>query len=361
MRVVGGKPLIGLKEIFAVIKVLHSGLLAQGDEVLKFEREFSEKFGLGEAIAVNSGTSALHLGMLALGIGPGDEVLVPAFTFAASANAVALTGATPVFIDVDPETFNLDPAKIDASVTPRTKGIVVVHLYGLSANMDAILERARKYKLLVVEDCAQSHGAKYESQFVGSFGDIAAFSFYPTKNMTTGEGGMISCQSPEVARMSRLLRNQGMEKRYHNEVIGFNNRMTNIHAAIGRVQLRRLDKMNSHRQKIAETYKSHLRNVKLPDIPQNRIHVYHQFTIRVSAELRDGLVLHLNNIGIGAGVYYPIPLYRLPSYNLEMSLPTTEMLCQEVVSLPIHPHVSTRKAKRIAEEVNDYLEKAARR
>ena len=232
------RPLIGEEEIGAVAAVMRTGLIAQGPQVAAFEEEFCAALVPGvQAVAVNSGTSALHLGLLAAGIGPGDEVIVPSFTFAATANSVAITGATPVFADIDPLTFTLSPAAVEAAITPRTRAIMPVHLYGHPAPMDALQSIADAHGLMVFEDAAQAHGASLHGRAVGSFGAFAAFSFYPTKNMTSGEGGMVTSSEPEIIRGVKLARNQGMETRYANEIVGLNNRMTDIHAAIGRVQL----------------------------------------------------------------------------------------------------------------------------
>ena len=233
------RPLIGEEEIDAVAAVMRTGMIAQGPQVAAFEEEFCAALVPGtRAVAVNSGTSALHLGLLAAGIGPGDEVIVPSFTFAATANSVAITGATPVFADIDPLTFTLSPAAVEAAITPRTRAIMPVHPYGHPAPMDALQEIADAHGLMVFEDAAQAHGASLHGRAVGSFGAFAAFSFYPTKNMTSGEGGMVTSSDPEIIRGVKLARNQGMETRYANEIVGLNNRMTDLHAAIGRVHVR---------------------------------------------------------------------------------------------------------------------------
>ena len=231
------KPIIGEEERRAVDRVLSSGVIAQGPEVAAFEREFADQLLNGRTcVAVNSGTSGQHLGLLACGVGPGDEVIVPSFTFAATANSVALTGATPVFADIDPDTFCLSPQAVEAAITPRTKGMMPVHLYGHPADMPGLQAVADKHGLQIYEDAAQAHAASLNGQPVGTYGAFAMFSLYPTKNMTSGEGGMVSCATDEIARTTRLLRNQGMESRYENENVGFNARMTDVHAAIGRVQ-----------------------------------------------------------------------------------------------------------------------------
>jgi len=227
------RPLIGDEERAAVDRVMASGMIAQGPEVAGFEEDFSKWVDGRTCVAVNSGTSALHLGMLAAGIGPGDEVIVPSFSFAASANAIRLCGADPVFVDIDPASFCLSPQAVEAAVTPRTAAVMPVHLYGHPADMRALSPIAERHGLAVIEDAAQAHGAILDGRPVGSFGAVAAFSFYPTKNMTTGEGGMVVTDDDTVARTVRLLRNQGMEERYRNEVVGFNTRMTDLNAAIG--------------------------------------------------------------------------------------------------------------------------------
>src|SRR5690554_5741845 len=247
------KPIIGREERDAVDRVLRSGMVAQGPEVAAFEQEFSAHFVPGrESVAVNSGTAGLHLGLLACGVGPGDEVIVPSFTFAATGNSVALTGATPVFVDIDPDTFCMDPDAAEAAITERTAGIMPVHLYGHPADVTALGELAAKHGIQLFEDAAQAHGAQWQGKPVGSFGSFAMFSLYPTKNMTSGEGGMVACATEEIARNVRLLRNQGMERRYENEVVGFNARMTDIHAAIGRVQLTKVGGWTATRQANAE-------------------------------------------------------------------------------------------------------------
>ncbi|EWS80767.1 aminotransferase DegT [Brachybacterium phenoliresistens] len=351
------RPLIGQEERDAVDRVLASGMVAQGPEVAAFEQEFSAQLAGGrECVAVNSGTSGQHLGLLAAGLKPGDEVIVPSFTFAATANAVAVCGAVPVFVDVDPDTFCIDPAAIEAAVTERTVGIQPVHLYGHPAPMDAIVDIAQRHGLWVAEDAAQAHGATWDGAQVGTFGTFGMFSLYPTKNMTSGEGGMVSCDGPEIARQMRLLRNQGMEKQYANEIAGFNNRMTDIHAAIGRVQLTKLPAWTARRQELAAHFDAHLEGVTTPVVREQATHVYHQYTIRIegaSAAERDAFATALREEHqVGCGVYYPTPVHRLPSYGLELDLPVTEMLAREVLSLPVHPSVSDEDRDRIVEAVN---------
>lgn len=349
------KPLIGDEERAAVDRVLRSGMIAQGPEVAAFEREFADHFVDGrETVAVNSGTSGLHLGLLACGIGPGDEVIVPSFTFAATGNSVALTGATPVFADIDPTTFTLDVASVEAAITSRTRAIMPVHLYGHPADMVGLRTLAERHGLALFEDAAQAHGAKIDGRPVGTFGSFTMFSLYPTKNMTSGEGGMVTAGSAEIARMLRLLRNQGMERQYENEIVGFNARMTDLHAAIGRVQLTKVDAWTQKRRENAAFLDAHLTGVEVPVVAPGVHHVYHQYTIRVRDD-RDGFVRALREEHqVGSGVYYPIPNHRLPSltrFAPGLDLPQTESAAREVVSLPVHPSLSDDDLGRIVAAV----------
>lgn len=350
------KPIIGAEEREAVDRVMRSGMVAQGPEVASFEAEFSAHFVQGRpVVAVNSGTAGLHLGLLASGIGPGDEVIVPSFTFAATANSVALTGATPVFADIEPDTFTLDPASVAAAISEKTKGIMPVHLYGHPARMRELRAIADERGILLFEDAAQAHGALLDDAPVGTYGTFAMFSLYPTKNMTSGEGGMIAAADETVARNARLLRNQGMERQYENELIGFNARMTDIHAAIGRVQLTKVDAWTATRQANASQLDRELRGVIVPPVAHGAVHVYHQYTIRVRED-RDGFVRALREeYEVGSGVYYPIPNHRLPSlarFAPGLDLPETERAAREVVSLPVHPSLSAGDIERIITAVN---------
>jgi perosamine synthetase len=353
------KPLVGDEERAAVDRVLQSGMIAQGPEVAAFEQEFATALTAGRTcVAVNSGTSGLHLGLLAAGIGPGDEVIVPSFTFAATANSVALTGATPVFADIDPAYFCLDADAVEAAVTERTRAIMPVHLYGHPADMEALGAVADRHGLALFEDAAQAHGATWDGAPVGTFGEFAMFSLYPTKNMTSGEGGMVACASDEIARRMRLLRNQGMERQYANELIGFNARMTDIHAAIGRVQLTRLDGWTKARRSNAEFLDAHLTGVRTPPVSERATHVYHQYTVRVpgGAGERDRIVAALREeYAVGSGVYYPIPNHRLESlrhFAPGLDLPETEKAAAEVISLPVHPSLTSADLERIVTGVN---------
>ena len=345
------KPRINWREQLAVMRVLRSGSLAQGPEVKLFEEEFSKIVGDRECVAVNSGTSALHVSLLALGIGSGDEVILPSFTFAATANVVALAGATPVFVDIDPKTFCINADLIQSAISKKTKAIIVVHLYGLAADMTKILEIAKINSLLVVEDAAQAHLASIDNKNVGTFGDAAAFSFYPTKNMTSGEGGMVVLKNSKDARVCRLLRNQGMESKYQNEVIGFNLRMTDIHAAIGRCQLRKLSEATEKRIKNAQYLSQKLNSEFIPYVPTGFKHVFHQYTVRIK-DSRNDFSVALQNLGIGNSVYYPTQVHKLPSFNLDLILRETELATNEVLSLPVHPSLTKRQLIRVCDTFN---------
>ena len=346
------QPIIGDDERQAVDRVLQSGMLAQGPEVKAFEDEFSEIVDKRHCIAVNSGTSALHMAFVAAGIRQGDEVIVPSFSFAATANAVRLAGATPVFADVEQDYFNLSPSAVEAAITPRTRAIMPVHLYGHPAAMTELTAICQRHNLLLFEDAAQAHAASLNGVPVGAFGVAGSFSFYPTKNMTSGEGGMVTTGCDHIARQLRLLRNQGMERRYENEVIGFNTRMTDIHAAIGRVQLKKLAGWTKQRQDNAQFLSNNISGVVAPPTASGAIHVFHQYTIRVVDQDRDKFAEELVKRGVGCGVYYPTPIHRLPSFGLTIDLPVTEQVALQCLSLPVHPSLSKKDLETIVETVN---------
>ena len=346
------RPEIGDEERAAVDRVMRSGMLAQGPEVAAFEKEFSAIVDGLHCVAVNSGTSALHMAFLAAGVGAGDEVIVPSFSFAATANSVALAGATPVYVAIELDYFATAPAAIEAAITPRTKAIMPVHLYGHPADMVATKAIAVKHGLLLFEDAAQAHAASLNGTSVGAWGIAGSFSFYPTKNMTSGEGGMVATPSEEIARAIRVLRNQGMERRYENEVVGFNTRMTDIHAAIGRVQLTKLAGWTAKRQENAAFFSAHLEGVVTPPTAPGAVHVFHQYTIRVVDHDRDAFAEQLTQRGVGNGVYYPTPIHRLPSFKLDLDLPVTEVATTQVLSLPVYPSLTQNELDTIVETVN---------
>lgn len=353
------KPFIGQEETEGVAGVLESGQLAQGKQVKEFEEQFAVYCGVKHAIATSSGTSALWLALLAHNIGPGDEVITSPFTFIASANAILYVGAKPVFVDIEAETFNLDPNKIESRITSHSKAILPIHLYGHPCDMDRIMEMARQYNLTVIEDACQAHGAAINGQKVGSFG-TGCFSFYATKNMTTGEGGMITTNDDEVADRARLLRAHGMRKRYFHETLGYNFRMTDLQAAIGLAQLTKLDQFNKQRQAnacflIKEL--SDLEDLVLPRIRAGYEHVFHQFTIR-NLKNRDAFRYKLLARGVGSEIYYPVGVHKQESFQeivSEDNLVLTEEASNQVVSLPVHPALSENDLDKIIEVTRSVL------
>ncbi|MCB0170105.1 MAG: DegT/DnrJ/EryC1/StrS family aminotransferase [Anaerolineae bacterium] len=347
-------PLIGEEEKQAVMEVLDSGILAQGPRVKAFEEAFAEMCDVKYAVATSSGTTALHVALLAHDIGPGDEVITSPFTFIASANSVLYTGARPVFVDIDPVSFNLDPTKIEAAITPNTKAIMPVHLFGLPCEMESILAIAQKHNLAIIEDSAQSHGAAFRGQRVGSFG-AGCFSLYPTKNITSAEGGMVTTNSEEIAENCRVIRQHGMRRRYYHDELGFNFRMTDVHAAIGLAQLKKLWQFTEARINNARFLSAHLEGVITPSVPDDCTHVFHQYTIRVPDGRRDEVLAGLQAQGIGCGVYYPVPVHQQRVYTelgYEVSLPEAERAALEVISLPVHPALSSAELETIVAAVN---------
>ncbi|MEW6696846.1 MAG: DegT/DnrJ/EryC1/StrS family aminotransferase [Bacillota bacterium] len=354
------KILLGREEENRVVEVLRGGMLAAGSYVNEFEQEFKKYNHSPHAIATSSGTTALHVILAALDIGFGDKVLTTPFSFIATANAILYTGATPVFVDIDPVTYNLSPARLEVAAEkhPEAKAVLVVHLYGLPADMPAIMAVANKHNLVVVEDCAQAHGAAYQGQPVGNFGKAAAFSFYPTKNMTAGEGGMVVTGDPAMAEKVRILVNQGQRKRYHHELVGYNYRMTNIHAAIGLEQLKKLGMFNEKRKKHAKFYEDFIINPLLqkPQAPPDRTHVYHQYTLKVTN--RDDFAAYLTENGIGYGIHYPLIIPAQPAYrNMPCSAGTwqeAENLASSCISIPVHPALTESNLSTIVETINHY-------
>jgi perosamine synthetase len=354
------KPLLGKEEIDAVTEVLNSGMIAQGPKVEEFELAFSEYTGSEYAAAVNSGTAALHIALLAHGIGKEDEVITSPFSFIATANSILYTGAKPVFADIEPDTFNIDPERIKEKITSKTRAIMPVHLYGHPADMKAIMEIADDNKLIVIEDACQSHGAECLGKKVGSFG-TGAFSFYPTKNMTTSEGGMLTTDEKEIAETAKMIRAHGSKIRYLHEMLGFNLRMTDIAAAIGLVQLGKLNRFTEARQRNAAMLSVGLKGISglVPAITKaGCTHVFHQYTVR--AKKRDQLAAFLKDKEIGTGVHYPTPIHKQPYYKelgYRDSMPVSEKAVEEVLSLPVHPAVSGADIQRIIDATREFYTK----
>lgn len=353
------KPLIGDEEKKAVLEVLDSGILAQGPRVRAFEQAFAAMVGVAHGIATTSGTTALHTALLAHDISPGDEVITSPFTFIASANSVLYCGARPVFVDIDPSTFNIDVTQVEAAITPKTKALLPIHLFGLSCDMEPLMALAAKYNLAVIEDACQSHGATYQGKRVGSFG-TGTFSLYPTKNITSAEGGMITTDDGILAEKCRMIRQHGMRRRYYHEELGFNFRMTDIHAAIGLAQLGKLERFNQARQANARYLDAHLKRVMTPHVPEDYEHVYHQYTIRVPDGKRDALLAHLISCGVGTGVYYPVPVHKQTFYMQELGynqiLPEAETAAHEVLSLPIHPALTQADLETIVSTIKEFMQ-----
>jgi perosamine synthetase len=337
------RPDIGEEEVAAVSEVLRSGMIAQGKRVAELEERWADYVGVKHAIAVANGTLALMSIYAGLELGPGDEVITVSHSFNATGSAVLSTGATPVFIDIEADTYDMDADLIEAAITPRTKAICPVHLFGLPADLAAIGAIAEKHGLALVEDACQAHGALFEGRRVGSFGH-GAFSLYGTKNMTTGEGGFVTTDDDRLADWIRLYRNQGMRVRYYHDILGYNFRMTDIGAAIGLVQLDKLERNTERRRAIARRYDEGFAgtDIVIPLVPDGRSHVYHQYTVDVG-ESRDAIVDELTAAGIGTGVFYPVPVHR-QAYILERGihadLPVTDRAARRSVSLPMFPTLS---------------------
>jgi dTDP-4-amino-4,6-dideoxygalactose transaminase len=352
------KPLIGPEEKAAVEEVLASGMLAQGPKVAAFEESFADYISVDHAIAVASGTEAIRLGLMALGVGPNSEVIIPAFTFVATATAVMMTGATPVIVDVEEDTFCMDPVKVDAAVSNKTKAVMPVHLYGHPANMGPLVELCKDRGLSLVEDACQAHGARFRTKRVGSVGEIGTFSFYPTKNMTTGEGGAVTTSDPLVAERLRLLRQHGLAGPYQYKMFGYNSRMTDIEAAIGLVQLGKLDGYNMARRMNASMLTEGLDDVVATPLEAPWAeHVYHQYTITTPD--REGLWDHLKHNEIGSGVYYPHPLSEIPILEGKARVPAEPLVAKrlsaEVLSLPVHPGLSSQDIETVIMAVRGHM------
>ncbi len=346
-------PIIGDAEVGAVTRVMRSGMLAQGNEVAAFEEEFAGKFDAGSAAAVSNGTTALVVALQAAGVGSGDEVIVPSFTFAATANAVALLGARPVFADIELDTFCMNPTHAATLAGPKTRAIIPVHLYGHMARMTELRRLADEHSLSLIEDAAQAHGARSGGRAVGALGSMSTYSFYPTKNMTTGEGGMVTSHDRELIARIKLLRNHGMEQRYHHDMVGSNARMTDMAAAIGRVQLTRMEGWNKRRREIAALYDLHLAGiVDIPTAASGVEHVYHQYTIRTAN--RDAVIAGCSAAGVGYGIYYPIPCHRQAAFAEFAGiadLPATDRAADEVLSIPIRPDLTEQEIEQVIDAV----------
>lgn len=353
------KPMLGEEEIQSVIDVLKSGIIASGPKVKEYEKNFAEYLGVKNAIAVANGTCAIHAALFGNGIKKGDKIITTPFTFIATSNSILHAGAEPVFVDIDPISFNISPDKIEETLRldkkKEIKAILLVHLYGLCCDMDRIMDIAQRYDVKVIEDSAQAHGAKYKNKMAGTFGDAASFSMYATKNMTTGEGGMVVTNNDEVAFKIRKFINHGSERIYYHTILGYNYRTTDIEAAIGLEQLKKLDNFNKKRRENAKRLKDFLSKydwIILPQCGEEYFHVYHQFTIRVKNKLRDELEKYLSENKIGVKIFYPIPIHKQPLYKeffSNLSLPEAEKAAEEVLSIPVHPGLTEDDLKYIEE------------
>ncbi len=340
------RPDVGPEEAAAVAEVIASGMLVQGRKVAELEERWAQYVGVKHAIAVSNGTVALMCIYAGLGLEPGDEVITVSHTFNATVSSILFTGATPVFVDIEPDTYLIDAARIEAAITPRTRVISPVHLFGLVADMDMITAIADRYGLIVVEDACQAHGATFRGRRAGSFGH-GAFSLYGTKNMTTGEGGFITTNDDALADFLQLYRSQGMRQRYHHEILGYNFRMTDIGAAMGLVQFGKLERNTARRQAIAARYDEAFADlpVRVPVTPEGREHVFHQYTLDVGPE-RDAIVRELQAAGIGAGIYYPIPVHRqayVMERGLHADLPHTDIAAARTLALPMYPGLTAEE------------------
>ena len=344
--------------ISAIQGVLKSGQFIMGPNVTAFEEEVAAYLNVKHAIGLNSGTDALVIGLRAAGIGPGDEVITTPFTFFATAEAISLLGATPVFVDIDQETFNVAPQLIEAAITSRTRAILPVHLYGQAAAMEPIMTLAAKYNLNVIEDTAQAFGGEYKGKKLGAIGDAGCFSFFPSKNLGAfGDAGLIATNSDRIAATARMLRVHGSKQKYYNETIGYNSRLDELQAAILRVKLPYIDRWNEARRQAASRYQTLL--CGLPGLvtpAPDAGHVFHQYTVRIGAGRRDFVQQHLAASGIGTMVYYPLPLHRLPPYAAgDVSCPAAETLATEVLSLPLWPELAPALQEQVAEALRQAL------
>lgn len=344
----------------AALRVLRSGQYVLGPEVETFEREAADYLGVRHAVGLNSGTDALIIGLRGLGVEAGDEVITTPFSFFATAEAISLVGAVPVFADIEKSSFNIDPLAVEAAVTDRTRALLPVHLFGRPADMDAIGQISRRHGLEVLEDCAQSIGARYGDAATGSLGKAGAFSFYPTKNLGgIGDGGLLTTNDDRINEIARMLRNHGERSRYNNEMLGYNSRLDAMQAALLRVKLGRLDSANDGRRRAAEFYGRLLEGIEGVSAPQvTDGHVFHQYTVRIHDGRRDAVRADMDASGIGTMVYYPIPIHRLPVYAEcyeAVQLPVAEAAASEVLSLPIWPGIEESTQQRVIDALSRAL------
>lgn len=357
------KPSVGEEEASAAAEVVRSGMLASGEDVSRFEAEFSGYIGSSHAIATSSGTTALHAALLAAGISPGDEVIVPAFTFIATATSVSMCDARPVVADVDESFYCLDPESVLEQISLKTRAIIPVHLFGQPCDMDALGEICEDHRIMMIEDCAQAHGTRYLGRMVGSSGISGCFSFYPTKNMTTGEGGIVTTNDEGYAQHVRQLINHGQAAKYCHTEIGYNYRLTNIGGAIGRVQLKKLPDFNRMRQDNAVFYGKNItrKGIICPEVRQGCEHVFHQFAIRVLPECdlsRDELAAGLAKAGVGTAIHYPTPVHQQPVYRGRItgsSCLVSTRLAGEILSLPVWPGLNTEELTHICQVINEVI------
>jgi len=357
------QPILDNKEKENIIEVLDSGMLAEGEFVRRFEEAFCTFLNAEHGVATNSGTAGLHVALKAAGIEKGDRVVTTPFSFIATTNALLYCGARPVFVDIKEESYNIDPEKLEQKLKaePDIKALLIVHLFGRPCSMDRIMELVDKYNLILIEDCAQAHGASFQGKKVGTFGRAAVFSFYPTKNMTTAEGGIVVTGDRDLKKRVESLIRHGSTYKYYHEILGYNYRMNNLEAALGVAQIEKLEKFNRKRRANAAFLNEHLRELDWLQTPKedaDRSHVYHLYTVSLKENSRDKFADYLKESGIGCGIYYPLPVYRQPLYKERgygnISLPVVEKTAQKVISLPVHPALTKSELRKIVECVRNF-------